>query len=325
MGFISENVMCDNVFGTGLRYLVHLSAASNCIVSNSSLTVDRDTFYRPNYKNQSQIDTINPNLGLYVESACSCWFQNSYLSTNGRQRSTSRPTGESYYRNMSIKPDDSTDESFVDKRHMRNFIGEKFDIPNHWFKFTGCDVESSYGEDDYYFYEVTNKNLYSPISAQFGEYLDNCSYTINTSSEMFRFLAVNDLFGGITYRNCYMKNKTDSKDQPPFRMWCNYPSLKNETPCEDNTCPVNQTYGCAIYASGKKYPWVRFENNIFDNFMYGISYTSWYLLFKGGRPFDATHNKPSDDKVPYYLNACFSDGYKFKTNEYVHIPNSMKK
>ena len=168
MGFISENVMCDNVFGTGLRYLVHLSAASNCIVSNSSLTVDRDTFDRPNAENQSQIDTINPNLGLYVESACSCWFQNSFLSTNGRQRATSYTTGESYYRNMSIKPDDSTDENFVDKRYMRNFIGENFDIHNHWFKFTGCEFKTT-KQDEYYFPEA-----FGVSKTVFHEYWDNC-------------------------------------------------------------------------------------------------------------------------------------------------------
>ncbi len=317
MGFISENVMCDNVFGTNLRYLVHLSAASNCIVSNSSLTVDRLPFDR-NGK------MINPNTGLYVHSACSCWFQNSYLYTNGRQRVGAYDTEDVHYRLMNIKTPENTLANVDDKKHRRIYIGSDFSIPNHWFKFTGCDIESTYGADDYYFYEVTYNSLYSPASAQFGEYMDNCYYTINTSLEMFRLLAVNDLHGGITYRNCYMKNKSGSKYQPPFRMWCNYPELKDETPCKDNTCPVNQAYGCAIYKSGKKYPWVRFENNTFDNFVYGSSTVTWSLLLKGGRPPNDTHNKPLDEKVPNYLNAYMCNSYKLSSNSFQKLTNLMK-
>ena len=116
IGFVSENVMCDNILGTSLRYLIHLSAASNCIVANSSLIVDRPSFNRNG-------TMINPNLGLYVHAACSCWFQNSYLDTNGRQRACAAVTEDKHYWTMNIKTDDNTDEKIVDKKRRRIYIG----------------------------------------------------------------------------------------------------------------------------------------------------------------------------------------------------------
>lgn len=301
MGFISENVMCDNVFGTGLRYLVHLSAASNCIVSNSSLTVDRGTFYRPNAKNTSQINTINPNTGLYVESACSCWFQNSYLSTNGRLRATSSPAGEGYYYNMSIKPDDSTDENFVDKRHMRNFIGENFDIPNHWFKFTGCELISNMHLKNYYFYEDINRVASSdtavPKIYQFGEYWDNCNFDTNTSEDLFYMYCINNLPGGLTIRNSYLKNiNPNGTPKPPFRIYC-WQEGCNE---ENNICKLRSN--CLHAQYGKWFTSLHLENVAFKNICTN-SYNSWeHIIARGG------HLSSVNDAVSisnsYAFNCC---------------------
>jgi len=318
IGFISENVMCDNVFGTGLRYLAHLSAASNCIISNSSLTVNRVSFDRPNSEDPSKIDTINPNIGLYVGSACLCWFQNSYLSTNGRQRVATYTSGETYYRNMSIKPADCTDDSFVDKRHMRTFIGNNFDIQNHWFKFTGCDMKSTYGETDYYFYEVINKHFSSPAKAQFGEFLDNCSYSYNATSENYRIMAINDLFGGITYRNCYMKNlaKTGTIVQPPFGHHCNLHASSGDL--KDYFCKYNPNVVCSLLKANKKYPWLHFENNIYDNFSIYHSSNSWQYYFKSFKD-GAAQNRLTHSQVANLIGAYSSNCFNFINNTFEEI------
>lgn len=216
---------------------------------------------------------------------------------------------------------------FSDKKHRRMFIGPDFDIPNHWFKFTGCEFESTTKTGDIkYFSGLFNEIGYLLADkSQFGEYSDNCSYSFNRNLEIYRILAINNMFGGITYRNCYLKNLSAGKDQPPFRMWCKYPALSDVSPCESNTCPVNPSFACALYATGKKYPWIRFENNIFDNFMYPVNNISWYLLLKEGKPKDTTYNAPQRSLVPNYLNAYLSNGYKLNGNVFSSILNLMKK
>jgi len=287
--------MCDNIFATEVKIILQLCGADNCIVSNS-------------YFGQHEESTKSTTF-IYAQNSCNCWMQNSYVKYNGNHRVTYKDQESEYLSHM-----------FADDKHRRLYIGPDFDIPNHWFKFTGCEFESTYALNSCYYEEVFGDGYYSPPKSQYGEYLDNCSITIKTSSEMFRLLPVNDLFGGITYRNCYLKNISDSKNQPPFRMWCKYPALSDVSPCESNTCPVNPSFACALYATGKKYPWIRFENNIFDNFMYPVNNISWYLLLKGGKPKNTTHNAPPKERVPNYLNAYFSNGYKFAENGYTHIP-----
>ena len=300
IGYISENVMCDNVFGTELRYLVYLSGVSNCIVANSSLNVNRDTFVRPD-GNGTEI-TINANTGIRTEDAASCWFQNSYLYTNGRQRVGTYSGSGTYYYNMCVNEDvpvniilDSTGKKIgtKTKKHNRSYIGSDFSIPNHWFKFTGCEIESTIGCSDYYFYEgylavvnpkvdvATRKN---PCKSQYGEYWDNCSYTTNTTQDVFFLNCINDLLGGITIRNSYLENtELTYRYQPPFRIGCNREN-RNGNSCV-NVCPVYPD-SCILSAYGKSYPWLRFENNFYeDKFSIYQKWGKWYFYIK-----DSTDN-----------------------------------
>ena len=302
IGFISQNVMCDNVFATEVDVALQLSAADNCIVSNS---------YFGQHKESSKSTTF-----IYAGKACNCWLQNCYAYYKGQHRVT-----------YQYQKSNMLSTVFSDKKHRRMFIGPDFDIPNHWFKFTGCEFESTTKTGDIkYFSGLFNEIGYLLADkSQFGEYSDNCSYSFNRNLEIYRILAINNMFGGITYRNCYLKNLSAGKDQPPFRMWCKYPALSDVSPCESNTCPVNPSFACALYATGKKYPWIRFENNIFDNFMYPVNNISWYLLLKEGKPKDTTYNAPQRSLVPNYLNAYLSNGYKLNGNVFSSILNLMKK
>jgi len=277
--------MCDNVRGTNLRYLVHFSAASNCIVSNSSLTVDRDSFKRPRADNV-KIDTVNPNLGLYVTSACSCWFQNSYLNTNKEQRTCVSETENNRYRIMSIKPADSTDDSFVDKRHKRCFIGPEFDIPNHWFKFTGCEFKSDTEDDNKYYFS----GAYDLEKAVFHEYWDNCKVTYCAPKDFFRFMCINTIPEGLTVRNSYLKSvSTDTDIGAPFRFQCGQGNCNCLT---EDTCPKKQL--------GKRFPFVRYENNILDRFYYPRTSTVW----------------------GYHVSTFYADAHDFTIPEAVAISGS---
>ncbi len=278
MGFISENVMCDNVFGTKLRYLVHLSAASNCIVSNSSLTVDRLPFDR-NGK------MINPNTGLYVHSACSCWFQNSYLSTNGNQRVGSHDTEDVHYRLMNIKFPENTLANVDDKKHRRIYIGSDFSIPNHWFKFTGCKMVSENVLKNYYFYEDINRVVNSkpevnavPNTYQFGEYWDNCSLDTSTGEDLFYMYCINDLPGGLTIRNSCLENiNPQGTPKPPFRIYC----WPKNSDVENDICRMCKN---CLHAQYEKWlTSLHLENVAFKNIC-GNASNSWdHLISPGGQ------------------------------------------
>ncbi|MBQ3498295.1 MAG: hypothetical protein IJA87_04105 [Clostridia bacterium] len=273
MGFISENVMCDNVFGTNLRYLVHLSAASNCIVSNSSLTVDRLPFNRKG-------TMVNPNTGLYVHSACSCWFQNSYLSTNGNQRVGSHDTEDVYYRLMNIKFPENTLANVDDKKHRRIYIGSDFSIPNHWFKFTGCKMVSENVLKNYYFYEDINRVAHSdnavPNTYQFGEYWDNCSLDTATSEDLFYMYCINDLPGGLTVRNSYI-NATKGTSKTPFRICC----WDKNCADENNVCELNKY--CLYAKYGKYFSWLHLENAVFKGFTNSYNRYGWDYVIAYGK------------------------------------------
>ena len=261
IGFISENVMCDNVLATKLRYCIYLSAASNCIIANSSLIADRDSIKRYD-DNGNQYDD-NPNLGLYIRSACSCWFQNSYLYTNGRQRVCTYKTEDHHYKIMSIKALSSTDEDFVDKKHKRIFIGENFDIPNYWFKFTGCDFIYTQGIYNTYFYEKISSGIsFENKKSQYCEYWDNCYYLTNTNQVVFRLYCSNDFPGGLTFRNSYFENNKGTS-KAPFRYCC----LNGICSC----C-------CPYLDIGKCFPWLHFENNVFNTSISGSSNSDWSFL-----------------------------------------------
>ena len=307
IGFASENVMCDNIFATYLRYEVYLSAVSNCIIANSTLVANRPP-----------IGNNNPNKGLYVRSACSCWFQNSYLYTNGRQRVGAYDTEDAHYHKMNIKTPQNTLANVDDKKHRRIYIGEDFDVPNHWFKFTGCKMESTYSETDYYFYEVINKHFSSPAKAQFGEFLDNCSYSYNATSENYRIMAINDLFGGITYRNCYMKNlaQTEKIVQPPFGHHCNLQASSGDL--KDYFCKYNPNVVCSLLKANKKYPWLHFENNIYDNFSIYHSSNSWQYYFKSFKA-GAAQNRLTHSQVANLIGAYSSNCFNFINNTFEEI------
>ncbi len=275
IGFISENVMCDNIYGTKLRYLVHLSAASNCIVANSALTADRELFDRGPAKN------INENKGLYIQDACSCWFQNSYLNTCGRSHVYAYNGSDDHYHIMSIKSDENANMNISDKKYKRNFIGAGFDIPNHWFKFTGCKMLFNFGVTDYYFYEDINnvansKGVAWPNTYQFGEYWDNCSLDTYTVGDLLRMYCINKFPGGLTVRNSYLKNiNPNGSDKAPFRFFC-WQEGRN---VDNKICKL---LGNCVHAQYDKwFSSLHLENNVFNKICNNTN-NSWEHIFSPG-------------------------------------------
>ena len=236
IGFISQNVMCDNVFATEVDVALQLSAADNCIVSNS---------YFGQHKESSKSTTF-----IYAGKACNCWLQNCYAYYKGQHRVT-----------YEYQKSDMLSTVFKDKKHRRMFVGSVFDIPNHWFKFTGCEFESTTKSQDMYYFSGVNDQ----DKAVFHEYWDNCKLTNNAAKDFFRFKCTNTKPAGVTIRNSYLKCiSTDTSIGAPFRFRCGQANCNCLT---ENTCSKKQL--------GKRFPFVHYENNILDRFYYSRADTFW--------------------------------------------------
>ena len=252
IGIVSENVMCDNVFATDLRYCIYLSTADNCIVSNSYFSATRDDFPR---KGQPQND--NPNICIYTEDASKCWFQNTHLCYNGVHRRASDVFNEASVISRGFNRIMSEN-----KKHRRNYIGNNFDINNYMLKFTGCDMVSTYGITNYYFEELMRGNDTDWLKNAVTEYWDNCSMEFCTGDNLFRLKCLNDLPTGLTIRNSCFHNSIGYKaEKAPFRYEC---AVGNCDCCEDSST-------CFWYSANKRFPWVRFENVLLDNAGYWLS------------------------------------------------------
>ena len=234
--FISRNVMCDNVFATEVAIALELSAADNCIVSNSYFSQTRATGDMKAF--------------IYAKKACNCWLQNSYVYYEGQHRVT-----------YEYQKSDMLSTVFEDKKHRRMFVGPIFDTPNHWFKFTGCEFESTTeSQDMYYFLGVNDQD-----KTVFHEYWDNCKLTNSAAKDFFRFKCTNTIPAGVTIRNSYLKCiSTDTSIGAPFRFRCGQANCNCLT---ENTCSKKQL--------GKRFPFVHYENNILDRFYYSRADTFW--------------------------------------------------
>lgn len=300
-GIISENVMCDNTFATDVKIALCLSTTDNCIVSNSHIE-------------QTKTSGSGTSAFVYVDDASKIWLQNSYVNHIGISHVVNDRVNNSdevpkvYYRTLS-----------ENKKHRLSFLGQNSDIPNYSIKITGSVINYNPSEVEYYFQHVVLNHYSNPAKAHFSEYWDNCIYTVNTSSTVLRFLAINDLFGGITFRNCYMKNK-QNPGQPPFWLQCNQPPAS--ITCETTLCSLIPNKGCACIETGKTYPWLRFENNIYENFVYPI-YSDWQAMLKSGVPSGVSIRPLGNDLVSIF-NAYSISCYKKSSNSYslLNLPNN---
>ncbi len=254
IGIVSENVMCDNVFATDLRYCIYLSTADNCIVSNSYLSATRDDFPR-----KGQAQDCNPNICIYTEDASKCWFQNTHLCYNGVHRRASDVFNEASVISRGFNRIMSEN-----KKHRRNYIGDNFDTNNYMLKFTGCDIQSNYSETNWYFEELMRGNETDWLRIAVTEYCDNCNYDYDISHYLFRLKCINNLHTGITIRNSYVKNTYGNRGLFSFE-------------CANQSCDC----GCYWGGRGKRFPYIHVENVIFDNAgNYNITEPKWEYLAK---------------------------------------------
>lgn len=279
-GIACENVMCDNAFATCVEVVLQISGADNCIVSNSHLEQTRVSSGRKAF--------------IHALESCNCWLQNSYVYYNGRHRAGSTQTDASYIKQM-----------FDDKKHRRMFVGEIFDIPNHWFKFTGCEFVSTLSETCYYFYEDINnvmKTNNNPHKSQFGEYWDNCYLSTKIKDAfLWKMYCVNDLPGGVTIRNSYI-DAIVGTPKAPF----NYSCWTENCADENNVCEMNKY--CLHAKFGKYFPWLHLENNAFKGMTSGYSYSGWrYVVAAGG-----SFSNISDKDVRVKNAVKLSDSYGTK-------------
>ena len=254
IGIVSENVMCDNVFATDLRYCIYLSTADNCIVSNSYLSATRDDFPRKGWNRKD-----NRNICIYTEDASKCWFQNTHLCSSGVHRRAS-----DVFNVASAVPRVFNRIMSANKKHRRNYIGDNFDINNYMLKFTGCDIKSNYSETNWYFEELMRGNETDWLKIAVTEYCDNCNYYYDISQYLFRLKCINSLYGGITIRNSYVNNTYGNRGLFSFE-------------CANQSCDC----GCYWGGRGKRFPHIHIENVVFDNAgNYDINAPKWEYLAK---------------------------------------------
>ncbi len=258
-GIACENVMCDNAFATCVEVVLQISGADNCIVSNSHFEQTRVSSGREAF--------------IHALESCNCWLQNSYVYYNGRHRAGSTQTDASYIKQM-----------FDNKKHRRMFVGEIFDIPNHWFKFTGCEFKTT-KQDEYYFPEA-----FGVSKAVFHEYWDNCKLNYTAKKDFFRLKCINSIPAGITIRNSYLKNSNDATDiGAPFRFHCGNGNCNCIT---EDSCPNKQL--------GKSFSYIHYENNILDRFIYPYASTAWR----------------------YHINTHYGEDHNFTISEAVKLSGS---
>ena len=256
---ISENVMCDNVFATQAMLLVEVSAADNVIISNSNLSQTR--------RRLEGAEDIGGQGFLRAKDASKVWMQNCNVFYVDKHRIGASGGSDTYYYNMCVNENipvnitiaDNGEINSITKKHRRSYIGENFDIPNHWFKFTGCEFKTT-NPNDYYFSEA-----YDAPKTVYHEYWDNCKLTYSAAKDFFRLKCINSIPAGITIRNSYLKYDTTATDiGAPFRFQC---GQKNCNCLTENTCSKKQL--------GKRFPFVHYENNVLDKFLEDRPTSSW--------------------------------------------------
>lgn len=244
-GLISENIISDNIFATQINRLLALASAWNCIISNCNLSQTR---HIANFDDASTF--------IYAENASHFWMQNSDVYYIGAHRTTKELNNESYYKQMCEKYPSSK----------RAFIGENKDIASFLFKFTGCKI----GSVDLDTFPILQ--LWLNSKSTLSEYWDNCIWNLKFSREnLFKIQCINSLLSGFTMRNCYLKNLS-SPQKAPYRYCCSY-----KQGLENGICTIHTD--CAYANTGKCFPWLRFENTVFDNFSKFSTKNNWeYLL-----------------------------------------------
>lgn len=243
-GLISENIISDSILATQINRLLGLSSSWNCIISNCNLSQTR-------HKTIDDASTF-----IYVENASHFWMQNSDVYYIGSHRTTKELNNESYYKKMC--------EEYPGSK--RAFIGENKDIASFLFKFTGCKI----GSIDLDTFPILQ--LWLNSKSTLSEYWDNCIWNLKFSREnLFKIQCINSLLSGFTMRNCYLKNLSSPKEAP-FRYCCSY-----KKGLENGICKIHTD--CFYANTGKCFPWLRFENTVFDYFSGFSTENNWeYLL-----------------------------------------------
>ncbi len=286
--------MCDSNFATEIDRVLVTGASTNCIIANSEVDEAKSFF-------------------IIAWHAARFWMQDSHIVYSGHHRAgqTIVYSEDSFINKMSA--------SFMNcgLEDRRYHIGPDRDIAELRFKFTGSEIESTKSDTQYYLCDlvesypkiddVSQTVRYADANVSCGEYYDNCTLRFKSSAPLTRLKAINKKLNGLTYRNCYMVNSSESRSQPPFFYVCEFPAQTEG--CEQAAyCPLQTGRGCWHQEQNRSYPWLHFENNIYDRWGYS-TVKNWYYYVKSMIPVGATHIRPTQDKIgtftgAYSANCC---------------------
>lgn len=188
-------------------------------------------------------------------------------------------------------------------------------------------IETISGAQDYFFEAIKTKDangkniLSDSAKLRISEYYDNCSLLFSMTRQLFKFLEINSLPGGFNFRNCYMENSAVSKEQPPFLYDCSFPLPKDDN-IQCGVCPFHADRECWFWEQGKSFPWVHFENNLYNGFGYK-NYSSWYYYLKSRLTGNYATYRPSQNQIGTFIGAYSSNCYKMNGNKIVSMADIM--
>ena len=134
--------------------------------------------------------------------------------------------------------------------------------------------------------------------------MDHCTFFTTTDLVVFRLYCTNDLPGGLNIRNSYFENlRSDSSNKPPFRFWCAYKKSDEE----NSICSICDD--CLFAEHNKRFPWVRLENNIFNNMVNSSDYDMDYIYTRAGNLLTSTEAAVCSSNS-YFANCYRNSGIK---------------
>ncbi|MBR3591844.1 MAG: hypothetical protein IKL46_03235 [Clostridia bacterium] len=117
-----------------------------------------------------------------------------------------------------------------------------------------------------------------------------------------------------------MTDKNSVSSQPPFTFWCKFPAATID--CNEYICPFQSGRGCAKVEKNASFPWLHFENNIYNHFTPYANWFTWKYYLKAAIDGDATY-RPLENEMGTFIGAYSSNCYKIINEKFVKMKDIM--
>ncbi|MBR3754916.1 MAG: hypothetical protein IKK49_07460 [Clostridia bacterium] len=283
-GMISENTMCDSNLATCVNRILVNEGSVNCIISNCDISQTRD---------DSNLYQASPDPSFVtIEDASRFWMQNSKIHHKGLINKNGFGSDLYYWNICSTSPE------------KRAFLGANNDIANIVLKFSGCTIENLRQETTNYIAITTDK----PLKVE--EYWDNCLYSYDTISSLWKLYCINNIPSGICVRNSSIINRQEiafNTINAPFVYQCSA-----------GNCSCLTEAGCQL-SKTTVLPWLHLENVLLDNAFFPNTENEWNYIINTANETQTTISDAVNISNSYVFNC-----YKVLDNIRTPINNLMR-